>query len=295
MIRLWISRESSISIREQLSSQLLLGILSRRLAEGEKLPSVRDLARRLEIHGNTVHAIYRDLARRGWVQARPGSGVFVVEAQQPNTDLGIDEMVRNWIIEAQELGHSIGDIEASLRRHSQPVQPQHLLVVDPDPELAKILAAELSEAIGCPVSSASCEAAPLELALCARVIATQGHANEVSAATQNKPLHLIQLKSMQDVLKGQKRPPFLILITIVSRSKSVLAWASTLLSALGFGPETVLLRNPLDEGWTQGLSICTIIAADLAAADEVPAQFRPTVFRLISEASLAEVRQLVTV
>ena len=83
MIRLWISRESSIPIREQLSSQLLLGILSRRLAPGEKLPSVRDLARRLAIHGNTVHAVYRDLAKRGWVQARPGSGVFVAELRKP--------------------------------------------------------------------------------------------------------------------------------------------------------------------------------------------------------------------
>ena len=100
MIRLWISRESSISIREQLSSQLLLGILSRRLAPGEKLPSVRELARRLAIHGNTVHAVYRDLAKRGWVQARPGSGVFVVELQLPTLEVGIDDLVRSWILEA---------------------------------------------------------------------------------------------------------------------------------------------------------------------------------------------------
>ena len=83
MIRLWISRRSALPIREQLSAQLLLGILSRKLPPGEKLPSVRDLARRLKIQGNTVLAVYRDLAERGWVQAQPGSGVFVRRLRWP--------------------------------------------------------------------------------------------------------------------------------------------------------------------------------------------------------------------
>ena len=60
-----------------------------------KVARVRDLARRLEIHGNTVHAIYWDLDMRGWVQARPGSGVFVAEAQQENAAQGIGDLIRN--------------------------------------------------------------------------------------------------------------------------------------------------------------------------------------------------------
>lgn len=232
MIRLWISRESSISIREQLSSQLLLGILSRRLAPGEKLPSVRELARRLDIHGNTVQGIYRDLAKRGWLQARPGSGVFVVELRQPISEAGIDDLVSSWILEAETKGYSVADIQAAFERQSQPVEPQQFIVVDPDPELA---------------SSATCGQAALGFAPDTCVIATQGHATEVAASIGNTPLRLIQLRSMQDVLKGRQRPPFPILIAIVSRSKSILAWASTLLSALGFEPENVLFRNPMDK------------------------------------------------
>jgi DNA-binding transcriptional regulator YhcF (GntR family) len=56
VLRLWVSRNSTVSIREQLSAQLVLGILSGRLAPGERLPSVRALARRLRIHPNTVSA-----------------------------------------------------------------------------------------------------------------------------------------------------------------------------------------------------------------------------------------------
>src|SRR5260370_40655765 len=77
MIRLWLSRGTSIPVREQLSAQLILGILSGRLAPGERLPSVRELARRLKLHANTISATYQDLAKRRWVSRRRGSGVFV--------------------------------------------------------------------------------------------------------------------------------------------------------------------------------------------------------------------------
>ena len=77
MIRFWLSRNAAIPIYEQLTSQFILGILSRRIAPGEKLPSVRELARRLKIHPNTVSAVYRTLGGEGWVDQRRGSGVFV--------------------------------------------------------------------------------------------------------------------------------------------------------------------------------------------------------------------------
>ena len=56
MLGLWVSRNSTVSIREQLTAQLVLGIVSGRLAPGERLPSLRALARRLRIHANTMSA-----------------------------------------------------------------------------------------------------------------------------------------------------------------------------------------------------------------------------------------------
>jgi DNA-binding transcriptional regulator YhcF (GntR family) len=60
MIKLWLARRSSIAIREQLSAQFILGIVSRKLAPGERLLSVRELGRRLHLHSNTISAAYRD-------------------------------------------------------------------------------------------------------------------------------------------------------------------------------------------------------------------------------------------
>ena len=69
-MRLWISKHSEVPIREQLVTQIVLGIVSNDLKIAERLPSTRDLARRYDIHANTVSSAYRELARRGWVEFR---------------------------------------------------------------------------------------------------------------------------------------------------------------------------------------------------------------------------------
>ena len=63
-MRLWLSRTADVSLREQLSTQVVLGILSKELGAGERLPSTRELARRFGIHANTASAAYRELERQ---------------------------------------------------------------------------------------------------------------------------------------------------------------------------------------------------------------------------------------
>src|SRR5438105_1935143 len=99
MNRIWISRKSSIPVREQLSAQLLFEILSRRRGPGERLPSVRDLARRIKIHPNTISAAYQDLAARGWVVRKAGSGVFVSDIGRIVKADSVDAFTQAWIEE----------------------------------------------------------------------------------------------------------------------------------------------------------------------------------------------------
>ena len=47
-MQLWFARGSEVSIREQLVTQVMLGILSDDLAPGQRLPSTRELARRFQ-------------------------------------------------------------------------------------------------------------------------------------------------------------------------------------------------------------------------------------------------------
>lgn len=78
-MQLWFAHGSEVTIREQLVTQVVLGILSDDLAPGQRLPSTRELARRFRLHPNTVSAGYRQLERERWVEFRHGSGVYVRE------------------------------------------------------------------------------------------------------------------------------------------------------------------------------------------------------------------------
>jgi len=62
-----------VQLSEQLRNQILVGAL----AEGEQLPSVRELAGRLAINPNTIGRAYRELEREGWLVSVPGKGVYV--------------------------------------------------------------------------------------------------------------------------------------------------------------------------------------------------------------------------
>ena len=47
------------------------------LTDGDKLPSVRELAAQLAINPNTIQRAYRELEMQGWVKTHPGKGCFV--------------------------------------------------------------------------------------------------------------------------------------------------------------------------------------------------------------------------
>ena len=53
--------------------QILAGILR----QGDKLPSVRELAGQLTINPNTIQRAYRELEAKGWIATVPGKGCFV--------------------------------------------------------------------------------------------------------------------------------------------------------------------------------------------------------------------------
>src|SRR5215210_7466582 len=102
-MRLWLSKNSDVPVREQLVSQIIIGVVSDDLKPGQKLPSTRELARRFGIHSNTVSAAYRHLAGRGWVEFRKGSGVYVRaqevadDAQALAPELELDALISSFL------------------------------------------------------------------------------------------------------------------------------------------------------------------------------------------------------
>ena len=70
------ARPIYVQIMDEIRRSLVVGSL----APEDPLPSVRQLATELRVNPNTVSQAYRELERQGVVEARRGSGTFVVQS-----------------------------------------------------------------------------------------------------------------------------------------------------------------------------------------------------------------------
>ena len=68
-------------VTEGFREQIAAGILQ----EGDKLPSVRELAAQLTINPNTIQRAYRELEAQGWIATVAGKGCFVCKAPDSQT------------------------------------------------------------------------------------------------------------------------------------------------------------------------------------------------------------------
>lgn len=73
------SRPIYLQLVDRLRREILEGILG----EGERLPSVRELAAQLAINPNTIQRAYRELEAQDWVVSIPGKGTFVRNVANP--------------------------------------------------------------------------------------------------------------------------------------------------------------------------------------------------------------------
>ena len=65
------------SIYRQLMDELIAGILEKKYAEGEMLPSVRGLAEIYDVNPLTAAKAYRELQREGLIETLRGEGLVV--------------------------------------------------------------------------------------------------------------------------------------------------------------------------------------------------------------------------
>jgi GntR family transcriptional regulator len=67
----------------QLGRAIRFAVATGRLAVGDQLPTVRQLAVELRINANTVAKVYAELERTGVVETRRGVGTFVRTRDEP--------------------------------------------------------------------------------------------------------------------------------------------------------------------------------------------------------------------
>jgi GntR family transcriptional regulator len=298
LMRLWLAKNSEVPLREQLATQIMLGITSGDLAAGERLPSTRELARRFSIHSNTVSAAYRELARRGWVEFRKGSGVYVRgrRAGDPlDGNLELDELIQTFLQLARDRGFALEEIRGRIKHWLGLQPPRRFLVIEPDEELRRILIAEIGEATRFTVAGASPEECSDAGVLAgAAPVALYGQAERVKEVLPpGSSCLLLHSRSVQESLEGQERPPVDALIAVVSHWSDFLRWSRTMLLAAQVDPEALSFRDARQEGWQKGLRSSAFVITDTLTAGQLGPDIRTRIFRIIADSSLTELREYV--
>jgi GntR family transcriptional regulator len=285
-MRLWLSRSKDIPLREQLETQIALAVLSGEIPAGQPLPSVREIARRYRVHANTVAAAFKALAEQGWLESRKGSGMYV-RSDPPSTvptELMADHLLSELFRSAERHGVDRKALAQRFASWMKNGHPREILVVHPDAELRRIFAAEIAAIVPIRVrDAAKHEWTPRDTATL--VVALAGKPVE---ATHFLPL---QLASIPQSLAQWLPAPQEKLVGIASQSQRFLEVAKTMLLAAGFPPEALVLRHIRTVRDIQGLDETDAVVCDVLTAPMLAKHRRRIESRLLSDASVMEIRK----
>jgi GntR family transcriptional regulator len=109
---------SGVPAYRQIIDQIHGAIASGRLATGDQLPTVRQMAVDLAINPNTVVRAYRELEIRGVLTTQQGTGTFIADRQpEDNTEQRekrLDQLVAEFITRSAREGFTLKELRDRL-------------------------------------------------------------------------------------------------------------------------------------------------------------------------------------
>jgi len=261
-----IDGTNNVSIRRQLTEQIMFLIVTQRLRDGELLPSVRELARRLKVHHNTVSEAYQDLVQRKWLEPRRGSRLAVLTRDVQIEAVTLDDLINKTIALARENGYSLQQLRERVRERLLLEPPDHLLVVEQDEGLRDLMREELRLAVRCTVDGCTREELQANPGLAIGALAvTPHHAyRQVHGMfPKDRPVLPVRYALADEHLKAIRNLQKPSVIAVVSSSLLFLEVARSILApALGS-------RHELREIHLQSEAPASARAADLIFCDSI--------------------------
>ncbi|MCR2043645.1 GntR family transcriptional regulator [Anaerosalibacter massiliensis] len=118
-MKIIISNSSNSPIYEQISSQMKGMILKGELEEGDMLPSIRKLAKELQISVITTKRAYEELEKEGFIESVQGKGSFVAgqnkELMKEKKLKIIEEKLMKVVEECKILGLTFEELEEMIK------------------------------------------------------------------------------------------------------------------------------------------------------------------------------------
>lgn len=297
-MKLWLSKNSEVPMREQLITQITLGVASGDLQTGEKLPSRGEIARRFDIHANTVSSAYRELSEIGLIEYRQGSGFYVCRVDPGQNDQGsrLDRLTAEYLRKAQGAGYNLADIQKNLQKYLSPVRrPISFLLIESDARLREILICEIVRATGTETIGISFEdyrAGP-EQARGQPVALNDEKEKLQPVLPSGKTCLYLRSNSVAEAMRGETRPAADSLIAVVSGWEPFLSMAKTMLIAARIEGDSIITRDTSDKNWQRGLGSAAMIICDSLTAGRFPADHRVRPFQLLSDESIGELAGLI--
>lgn len=120
MIQFQLDKRSAVPFYRQIVDQILAGISGGAIVPGDKLPTIRELAVRLEVNPNTVVKAYSHLTTLGVLDTQQGSGVFVSPPSQPPLSADqrrrlLETLCGEFVSRAQLLNINVDELIDALR------------------------------------------------------------------------------------------------------------------------------------------------------------------------------------
>ncbi|MFD4011975.1 GntR family transcriptional regulator [Streptomyces albidoflavus] len=115
VIEFHLNSRSGLSPYQQLVQQVRHALRLGLLKEGDRLPTVKDVAKQMAVNPNTVLKAYRELEHDGLVAARPGVGTFVTRTLADGTLAAqgpLRKELQRWLTKARLAGLDEESIEA---------------------------------------------------------------------------------------------------------------------------------------------------------------------------------------
>jgi DNA-binding transcriptional regulator YhcF (GntR family) len=299
---IFVNRRGGVPVRDQLVTQLELKILGGDLAQGQRLPSVRALARRLKVHHNTVSAAYQDLEAAGHVELRRGSGVFVRTGgpRALSEARGLDEMIRLALHAAFAKGFGGPEVRGAVERWLAAAPPDRVVVVDPSREMAELMVHEIRQALDIPASAATFDDLARDPGLVsgALTVVLPYHEAKVAQIAPGAALEIVHLEVSAPDRDAILALPAGSIVLVVSHAPTVLPFATVFLRSLRGDDIHVEARLlSVSREWRRLVAAADHVLTDVLATAVVRAARprRVREVRMLSASALAHLRNALTV
>lgn len=297
-MKIWIAKNSEVPVREQLITQITLGIVAGDFATGERLPSTREIARRCGLHANTVSSAYQKLVEQDLLEFRKGSGFYIAESagDQIAGVERLEQLIDELINTARSLDIDEKDLMNRIRRRrGNPKSGKRVVVVESDAGLRAILVSELAEHFA-GVIGMSLEDFSSEDVSGGSVAAMIDEKPKLDAALKHgQQCVYLKGRSVSAAMSGESRPGVEEMVAVVSGWDGFLTFARIMLLAANLPPGNIIVRSTTERDWKHAIRGSSIVICDSLTARSLDGRDGVRPFRIVSDESISELGAMISV